>query len=134
LWAHDDTVGGFVLVLITQFFDFKGPLEISKLLFKAYNSAGTPREVDPFIVRLHSPDQKIVRELMPRGLAKEVFKTDKVTHEPIGEPIKIENVKFGDLMFCHDWVYKFQLPPKRNSVELLRRWQRFERNVDRLAA
>jgi hypothetical protein len=132
-WAHDGKLG-FVLVLITEMFDYKGPLEISKLLFKAYNAAATPREVDPFIVRLHSPEQTIVRDSFPMGVSPSVQKVNEVTKLPEGSPTAIKNVKFGDFTMSHDWVYKFKLPDKKKTIDLGRRWSRFERNVERLAA
>src|SRR5947209_5983531 len=64
LWAYDTVIKKHVLVLVTDMFDFRGPYEVSQLLFQAYNNAGTPREIDPFIVRLHSPKHTIVPELL----------------------------------------------------------------------
>jgi hypothetical protein len=131
-WAWDESVGGFVLVLATDFFDFKGPLEVSRLLFKAYNLAATPREIDPFIIRLHSSDQPIVDWLtrLVSGVA--------VVLDEHNKELKRSNLTggtSGGLRVSRDWVYR--LPTRthpRKPADLSRRWERLQRNVDRLAA
>ena len=60
-WAYDPTLGQFVLVIVTSLFDFAGPLALTKLLFDAYNASATPSEIDPFILRLHSPKHALYR-------------------------------------------------------------------------
>jgi hypothetical protein len=125
----------FVLVLITEEFDAVGPLAISKLLFKAYNAAATPSSIDPFIVRLHSPDHQIVREMdkiMP-------FNFDPGTSVIHGgkEVTKIARAitTVSGLEIDGDWVYRFNKPlTATKKVDLLRRWHRFERNIDAIAA
>jgi hypothetical protein len=130
-WAYDTVVKSFVLVLITEFFDYKGPYEISKLLFKAYNAAATPREIDPFIIRLHSPAQSSIRNLR---IPTHLHPVDQKTGKPTGEAAEIKHYKLGDLIVSGQWVYKFGRSPKKKSVELGRQWSRFERNVMELAA
>jgi hypothetical protein len=132
-WAKDKVTNGFVLVLATEMFDYKGPLALSKLLFKAYNAAATPQEIDPFVVRLHSPDHAIIRMLDGwRNLSNL-----KITHKngvPIDPSVSIQGVTVDDLEFRPDWVYLYNLPPKKGSIELLRRWRRFQAAVNKLAA
>ncbi len=60
-WAYDRTLEQFVLVIVTSLFDFAGPLALMRLLFDAYNASATPKEIDPFILRLHSPKHAIYR-------------------------------------------------------------------------
>lgn len=129
-WAFDRKVDSFVLVLITEFFDYKGPYEISKLLFKAYNAAATPREIDPFIIRLHSPAQKAIRNFR---IPTHIYNVDQ-TGRPVGEPAELKSATVGDLIVSGDWVYKFGKPSKKKSTELSRLWSRFERNIEKLAA
>jgi hypothetical protein len=50
-----------VLVIVTSLFDFVGPLRLMRLLFDAYDAAATPKEIDPFILRLHSPKHALYR-------------------------------------------------------------------------
>ena len=110
-WAYDTVVKSFVLVLITEFFDYKGPYEISKLLFKAYNAAATPREIDPFIIRLHSPAQSAIRNLR---IPTHLHQIDQKTGRPTGELAEIKNYRLGDLIVSGQWVYKFGRMSKRS--------------------
>lgn len=123
-WAYDEVVGETVLVLVTSQFDHVGPLALSETLFKAYNLAGTPKEIDPFIVRLHSPDHTLIRNVarfLPMRFGG-----------PLAQSIRAE-LNVGGLRFEPGWIYKFQ-PSKRRSVDLSRQWSRFARNIDLLAA
>ena len=145
LWAEDEVVGQTVLVLVTTQFDRVGPLEVSKLLFKAYNLAGTPKEISPFILRLHSPEQALIQEMDRARLGDLVNRRLSVRVAPIMEagrlpplaeagPAEI-NIAAGGMKFRLDWVYKWQIPAKKaNAVDLRRRWQKFAQNVDKLAA
>jgi hypothetical protein len=41
----------------------------------------------------------------------------------------------GGLEIDGDWVYRFDKPPTTaKTTDVLRRWRRFERNVDKVAA
>lgn len=135
-WAFDKDEQRHVLVLITDFFDLKGPLEISRQLFRAYNASVTPREIDPFVVRLYSTNQ-------PAGDSLLIFtagdwtinQVDKLTQQPIGDKHAVSEVSTNGLEIRPEWVVHVKQSVKsRNSVELNRRWQRFTRNVDRAAA
>jgi hypothetical protein len=131
-WAYDTVVKSFVLVLITEFFDYKGPYEISKLLFQAYNAAATPREIDPFIIRLHSPAQSAIKNLR---IPTHLHAIDQKTGRPTGEAAEIKTYTLGDLIVSGQWVYKFgRAPKKKSTIDLSRKWSRFERNVTQLAA
>jgi len=133
-WAYDEFAHQFVLILVTDFFDFKGPLEISKLLFEAYNRSGTPREIDPFIVRLHSPAHAIISRLM-LGLGGAMIKGSP--GKPLPEGIEVSGVKFDGIQVYADWVYKRPSVRKKSTpspIDLSRKWDRFVRHIDRLAA
>ncbi len=140
-WARDEVTKQYVLVMVTPFFDFKGPYAISQLLFRAYNNAGTPRDIDPFIIRLHSPDHTIVNKLVPyiRGAIVRVIdeKTAKPRADEAGTSTT-SSITVGGLMVKTNWVYQTQFDkgrrPRRKVFELARQWNRIERKVDRLAA
>jgi hypothetical protein len=121
-WAFDSTLEEFVLVLTTPLYDYAGPYELSKILIEAYRRSGTPREIDPFVVRLHSPEHSIIREI-----GKFV---------PFGTTMQGASmaVTAADLSVDSSWIYRFAKPAALTSVEAARRWDRFVRNVDRLAA
>jgi len=106
---------------------------VADLLFQAYNASATPKEIDPFVVRLHSPEHALIRQFEP-------FRDPRVRISSPTNPhvffpdTRVTGVTFGDVEFRSEWIYRFDLPPKRKSVEPLRRWNRFARNVDQLAA
>ncbi len=132
-WGFDKVEDRFVLMLVTDMVDLKGPLAVADLLFQAYNASATPKEIDPFVVRLHSPEHALMRQFEP-------FRDPRVRISSPTNPhaffpdTRVTGVTFGDVEFRSEWIYRFDLPPKRKSVELLRRWNRFARNVDQLAA
>ena len=130
-WAEDEIVGHPVLVLVTRQFDRAGPLSLSRLLFKAYNAAATPREIDPFVLRLHSPEQAIIHEL-----AKIVAMDVKIANADgsMADWAKF-NISGGGLKFEPAWIYKWNISSKKPStVVMSKQWRRFTENVDRLAA
>ena len=130
LWAYDRTVSEFVLVLITGQFDFVGPTEIYQTLTRAYNVAATPATISPFIVRLHSPAQDIVREL--RVAYGWDIRVDSLQPDPSGITVDI-HLNVGDLTFELPWVYHLR-QRKIAPAERARRWRQFKGNVEALAA
>ena len=129
-WAVDAKDGAVILVLVTSHFDYAGPLEVSRALFKAYNAAATPKEIDPFIVRLHSPRQSIYKSI--KNILKPAMNMVDGTSVAIGED---QIFVFGGLQVPISGVLK---RPKRlsasSSLDHGRKWARFISNVDRLAA
>lgn len=131
LWAYDRTLKEFVLVLVTGQFDFVGPTAIYETLTKAYNLAATPEAISPFIVRLHSPQQAIVRELRTAygwDIRVDPFRPT----DPPGLSVDIA-LSAGDLTFRIEWVYHLR-ERKVAPAERARRWRRFQGNVEKLAA
>lgn len=135
LWARDKTIDRFVLVLITSQFDSVGPTEIYRLLTLAYQASVTPREINPFIVRLHSTNQRIVPLIErasqnPLGLKIEM-------PGPDGEMIPADFARVemgaGDLSFEIGWIYHLAIR-RVKPAERSRRWKRFASNVERHAA
>lgn len=54
-WVYDADRGEMQLAIVTSMAERIGSLSIYKLLFRAYEAAATPREVDPFIVSVYGP-------------------------------------------------------------------------------
>jgi hypothetical protein len=135
LWAYDQAMNTFVLVLVTELFDFMGPYEISKLLFKAYNLAATPREIDPFVIRLHSSNHSIVEDgnllLFAMGGTAETF--DPATKERKAKTT-FSGGSTGGLQVERKWAFTIKHARKMDRITASRRWNRIQRNVDRLAA
>lgn len=139
LWAYDRKIEQFVLVLITNFFDFAGPLELSKRLFAAYNACALPKSIDPFIIRPHSPHQKIYRELtfslqttVSLGLKDRIGPARRILS---GETERVGHYHFtyGGLESYDSWVYLATTRVKR-SIEAEPSWRRFDKAVKALAA
>ena len=140
-WAYDRTLEQLVLVVVTSLFDFVGPLPLMRLLFDAYNAAATPKEIDPFILRLHSPKHALYRaarvhignrfdkaDLKGRAL-------DRATIAGELTPPVIASFRAGDLESFGTWVYKSTpVAAKTKTVDQERKWRRFESAVHALAA
>lgn len=137
-WADDEVVGHPVLVLVTRQFDRVGPLALSSLLFKAYDAAATPREINPFVLRLHSPEQSIIRELSKfahGNFGMTLHFSDGTSKDNSGPNFGSQLVMGGGLRFQHDWIYKWEIPQEAPSrMAMTRQWRRFAENVDRLVA
>ncbi|MCJ2096170.1 hypothetical protein MKK67_27265 [Methylobacterium sp. J-072] len=135
LWAYDRSLNAFVLVLVTAHLDFAGPLQMYRLLTRAYNASVTPALIDPFIVRLHSPKQEIARALR-EGYGLDITIGPFVPDDPTIDPSSVSvetriTLDVGDLSFAHEWVYQLRdqkMPPAERS----RHWRRFEKNVEAL--
>ncbi len=140
-WAYDWALEQHVLVVVTSLFDFAGPLALTRLLFDAYNAAATPREIDPFILRLHSPKHALYRAAQLhignrfdmadlKGPA-----LDRATVAGEVMPRVVASFRAGDLESFGTWVYKSTpVPPKAQIPDAERRWRRFESAVHALAA
>ena len=135
-WAYDAAEARHVLVLVTDFFDYKGPLEISKQLFRAYNASVTPKEIDPFTIRLHSINQPMGEEYRNFAASDGKFEVwDKnMVPKPMSPKARVQEINVGGLAMKPEWTIRVRPRKARTSVELSRRWSRFLRNVDRVAA
>lgn len=131
-WAYDTTEKRHVLVVITDAYDVRGPLEVSQALFAAYNASVTPKEIDPFTIRLHSTSQPF-----GHGFADATgWKASDVTNLETGEvfPPGDAEYQYGDLIFREEWVLKQPSLKSRKPLEINRRWHRFQRNLEARAA
>ena len=126
-WAWDKTLGDFVLVLVTRHFDHAGPLELFRLLTRAYNLSATPTEISPFVVRVHSPDQEIIRNLLTID-----------AHDSQGKRVEYMTARgeIADIEYVNHWVYYWpnSKSKKPNPVARSREWHRFKDNIEKLAA
>lgn len=138
-WAKDAVVGNDVLILVTSLFDYAGPLDLSSLLFKAYNLSATPREIDPFILRLHSPRHASIQGMantFGMVIKPPLFMTMQKPNPQVHE-VRVQGLSMGeDVNVYVDSIYKFDLrgSAKVKTVDASRKWRNFSRTVDRLAA
>lgn len=139
-WAYDLARHDAMLVLVSSFFDAVGPFAMQETLFKAYKAAATPREIDPFVVRLHSPKHRVIRELWEKlgplddieieGVISETgeAKTYRVSDDDVGF-----TMARGDFAVPVKFMYKFKMPGS-SKPDLAMKWKSISRTVDRLAA
>lgn len=132
VWAWDRVDENLVLMLVTRYFDIVGPSALSTLLFRAYNLAITPTEIDPFIVRIFSPDHMLIRNVTT---AMDDFKTQVVDRGGLGHEEEMESAHLGAGSFVipigRAYVWKDVRRPKD---DLLRRWGIIKKRVDAIAA
>jgi len=123
LWLHKIDEEKIVLLLLWSGIDRFGPLELSKLMFQAYNAAALTKEIDPFSIELHSPKDILGRMLLQQA------------------PQTFEEYKFYRIVengvprydFRAEWVYHLQRK-RRSPVDVGRDWRRFRDRVTALAA
>ncbi len=137
-WAFDCAEDRFVLVLATELFDLKGPLAVYDLLVRAYRASALPREIDPFVIRLHSPEHRIIRSL-DRYYSSTPEHGRLYGLDPDGPDLSAQvtafvRVEVEGVQFRTDWVYRFLLPKRRDFGAVKREWRRFQHEVERLAA
>jgi hypothetical protein len=142
-WGWDLAANEWLLVLVTSILEAGGPLKLNQLLFKAYNAKATPQQISPFIVRVFSPE--IIprrsefwllgeKNLTVQGVPGKVKDTKALT------PVKVENFQMTFMGLELEIVNSYQTLPgaiDRALAGYTRRsqdWQRFKRNVERLAA
>jgi len=120
--------------MITSIIDAGGPLALNQLLFKAYNAEATPKTISPFIVRVYSP------EVAPRNLYGPGGKNWKILNNPeLAKKVAISNAIFTFDNIQYEMINAYMLTT-REKIEkpkyhaAVAEWQRFKRNVDRLAA
>lgn len=134
VWGYDTAIGQHVFVLVTDFFDFKGPYEISKLLFRAYEASALPRTINPFMVRLHSDRHVLANTLRVLLGDSKISALDGKTGALKADNLVLRGGEVGGIQFQKAWIVKIRSTTNRKTIELGRRWRRFERNVGALAA
>jgi hypothetical protein len=113
-------------ILVTSWTDNIGPKAIYDLLFEAYDVSATPREIDPFVVTLISPQTQVANDLKAAlvTMRQENF-------GPEHRPMFILGML--DYTTIPQWIVSHrEVKPAR--FEDLRRFAAFQRNVTALAA
>jgi hypothetical protein len=142
-WGWDPAAEQWQLVLVTSIVEAGGPFGLNKLLFKAYNAKATPKQISPFIVRIFSPD--IIGPASQFWLLGEKNFTvkgvpGKVKNPEALKPQKVQNVQQTFMGLELEMINSYQALPgavDRALAGYHRRrqdWDKFKRNVERLAA
>jgi hypothetical protein len=131
-WGLEAETGRWVLGLVASIVEAGGPLALNRLLFRAYNANATPKDISPFIVRVYSP------EIAPRDfylLSEKTLTISSVEGDIQG--VEVNNVEFDFLGVHYEMINACFIPQriKRPKYQETRaEWQRFKRNVEKLAA
>jgi hypothetical protein len=143
-WGWERSAEQWQLVLVTSIVDAGGPLALNKLLFKAYNAEATPKTISPFIVRIFSPELvgnhlSLVgsKDMVDNAKGKDKFGNLKIMAGPDGKPIKVENVQATFLGIDFEQINSYRIHHPSAVVKYHARqqeWQRFKRNVEKIAA
>ena len=133
LWAFHQERRELQLAMVTSLVDRIGSLDIYRVLAQAYDAAGTPKSVDPFVVSLYSPNSVFANDFK-RSYDIEFSGNPQGTFDT-GETVDLGEIWFaaGNFTFRKSWVYValWRAPESRHQ---LREWDRFRQNVERLAA
>ena len=134
-WAFDKTRDTFILVIASDLLDYSGPFQMSQLLIKAYNASATPAQIDPFTVRTYSTRQAFIRDLRNWVQSAQNIQFKDQHGELITEQPERITIGYGDLEVEVGWLYRFDEPKgKLKTIDASRRWRRFQRNVEAIAA
>lgn len=128
LWAGVGGVaaeGAMELLIVTTWADNIGPKAIYDLLFEAYDASATPKEVDPFVVSLFSPQTQVAIDL---GDAVRTLQAE--THREMRPIIMLGMM---DYYTTPPWIISYR-PSKSTRFEDARRFNAFQNNVAKLAA
>jgi len=128
------------IVPVTRFFDYAGPLAVTEALFKAYRASATPAEIDPFIIRVHSPEQRVYKELLfalrSTGTIAAGWSRDDYHRAVLAGDVEQAGVfafTYADLSGFGAWIYKASEGPKK-LIDVAKPWTRFSSKVQKLAA
>lgn len=131
LWVNLPGTQKFEMWIVWSGLDAYGPLEIAKLLFRAYNAAALPKAIDPFDISVVGPEHVVARLHAAFSGKNEIKPPDAAEYGALylqeGEDTEV---------LCavkRSWIL---LPVKRRlpKKEITRGWRRFRENVERLAA
>ncbi|MBV9993496.1 MAG: hypothetical protein JOZ72_19645 [Alphaproteobacteria bacterium] len=134
-WGWEESSARWLLVLATSIYDAGGPFEMNELLFKAYNAGITPKQISPFIVRVFSP------EILPAYALDAIPGEQEYTaHDPM---TKEETARFkgyitldlyGTKVSALHLYHTKNIAAPMSYMERQREWQKFRKNVEKLAA
>ncbi|WP_427025063.1 hypothetical protein ACP4J4_03780 [Aureimonas ureilytica] len=124
------------LSLFSALVDRIGTGAIFDALFKAYEGAKTPRSFDPWLVGLYSPNQLFFKAIAGypfehlssrEGVAFLMIQGKE--YEMRGQSVRIPESEIVR-MVQPDWVYRVPEGDRSSpSIEIVRRWKRFEQMV-----
>lgn len=131
-WVYDAIESEIELAIVTSMAERIESLEIYRLLFRAYEAAATPREIDPFIVSIYGPNSSFgitLRESISNLTTDGAFSSLENTKRFV---FSIEGPARSKFVLARGVYTRKEL--RKSAAEDLRRWGRFKRNVEAVAA
>ena len=127
-WAGvgPDANGSMELLIVTTWADNIGPKAVYDLLFEAYDASATPREIDPFVVSLFSPNTTVAKDFY-----NAIQTIDRKIHDKDFTPMIVLGML--DYYTTSSWIISCRLP-KSTRFDDTRRFAAFRNNVAKLAA
>ena len=146
-WGWDTAIMEWVLVLVTPIIEAGGPFALNKLLFKAHNAGATPKEISPFIIRVFSPEVVFAAfgdnrrsQFWLLGSKELMVNPVPGRSNPAARPTKVENIELTFMGINLEMINSYKSSRKATNQVFARYhdrrndWQRFKKNVERLAA
>lgn len=134
LWTVGDmsTKEGLLqLTIVSSLVERVGPTALYDLLFQAYEHAGTPKSIDPWIVGLYGAETLLGAALRTKPVI--TFK-EAIFHRDDGSERTLDLMEAVEgRLFYKRWVYIRNFK-KRDLATELRQIDAFRKNVERLAA
>jgi len=131
-WVYDVDADEMELAIVTTMAERVEILQIYKLLFRAYEVAATPREIDPFIVSIYGSNSNHgiqLRDHVSTLAADGAFSSpENAKRFVISQKNWSEN-----LVILARGIYTAK-QVRRSATEDMTRWNRFRKNVQSLAA
>lgn len=131
-WVYDAIDNEIELAIVTSMAERVESLQIYRLLFRAYEAAATPREIDPFIVSIYGSNSFFgitLRENISDLTADGAFSSP----ENAKRFVTVIQGSAGFKVVLARGVYA-RKELRRSAAEDLRRWGRFKQNVEAVAA
>lgn len=131
-WVYEADRNELQLAIVTSMAERIDGLSIYKLLFRAYEAAATPREIDPLIVSIYGPRSDFGATLR-RHLGALAQRGTFSTPQRAALFAMTNAGASGRLVVLGKGVYAAS-EGHRSAAEDLKRFQRFQRRVRALAA
>lgn len=131
-WVYTADHGEMHLAIVTSMAERVDSLSIYKLLFRAYEAAATPRDIDPFIVSVYGPRSDLGMKLH-QHLGEMAKRGTFSTPEKAALFTLTNAAPSGRHVVLGRGVYVAE-EGRRSAADDLQRWRHFQRSVEALAA
>lgn len=128
--------GEMELGIVSTLIEREGPLKIYDLLWQAYDHAGTPKSISPWLVCLYGSRSRFgrnVRSVLNIEVGAATLHTVDAAGRRETVQMDIPFFSFANRLTRTDWIYKVDFGNRGNAADR-RAIKTFERNVAMLKA